>query len=124
MIKITDEIRKEVLDYLELDVYDDNSDLSDEFYSFYYRCMNANMHYADADRYAILNTLFNYDIGMENAMAIEEWLYEQEEEIYELNATSEYDKKTIILAVAELGLNLDFSRWITKDYEEYKFFEN
>ena len=124
MIKITDDIRKEVLDYLELDVYDNNADIPDELYSFYYRCMKADMHYADADRYAILNTLFNYDIGMDNARAIDEWVHEHCAEIYELKATSEEDKSKVALAVAELGLNLDFSGWIKEDYTEYKFFEN
>ena len=63
MIKITDEIREEVNIYLQCE----NGNYTDELYSFYYRCKQANMDYADADRYAILNTLFNYDIGMENA---------------------------------------------------------
>ena len=82
------------------------------------------MHYADADRYAILNTLFNYDIGMDNARAIDGWMYEHGEEIYELNPTNIEDKSNVALAVAELGLNLDFSEWIKEDYPEYKFFEN
>ena len=120
MIKITDEIREEVLNYLECeeDIY------ADELYAFYYRCMKADMHFADADRYAILNTLFNYDIGMENAIAIDTWMYEHDKEIYELKATSERDRADIKLAVAELGLNLDFSNWATEDYTEYKYFEN
>ena len=121
---ITNEIREQVLNYLELDIYDNNADLSDEFYSFYYKCMKADMHYADADRYAILNTLFNYDIGMDNARSIDKWMYENGEEIYELKATSKEDKSKVALAVAELGLNLDFSGWITEDYTEYKFFKD
>lgn len=125
MIKITDKIRWEVMNYLEVDIYNDDEykDYPDEFYSFYYRCMIKDMHYADADRYAILNTLFNYDIGMDNARAIDSWMYEHDEEIYELNAISEEDKSKVALAVAELGLNLDFSGWIKEDYTEYKFFE-
>lgn len=119
MIKITDEIREEVLNYLEIE----DCDYPDELYSFYYRCKQAGMHYADADRYAILNTLFNYDIGMENARAVDEWMYEHDEEIYELT-NSMASKMVVALAVAELGLNLDFSTWIKEDYTEYKFFEN
>lgn len=122
MIKITDEIREEVLSYLESE-YLDVGDYSDELYSFYYKCMKEDIHYANADRYAILNTLFNYDIGMENAMSIDEWFYEHDEEIYELKVNEE-DKKLVELAVMELGLNLDFSNWIKEDYKEYKFFEN
>ena len=123
MIKITDEIRRNVEDYLEIEM-EDGTEYLDELYSFYYRCMEADMHYADADRYAILNTLFNYDIGMDNARTIDHWMYEHDEEIYELKATSTEDKAKVALAVAELGLNLDFSRWIAEDYTEYKFFEN
>ena len=118
MIKITDEIREDVLNYLEVEDYD----YPDELYSFYYRCMMAGMHYADADRYAILNTLFDYDIGMENARAIDHWMYEHDEEIYELT-NSEESKMLVALAVAELGLKLDFGGWIKENYAEYKFFE-
>ncbi len=120
MIKITDEIREDVINYLECE----NGDYSDKLYAFYYRCAEAGMDMADADRYAILNTLFNYDIGMENARAIDEWMYEHDEEIYELNATSMGDKAKVALAVAELGLNLDFNGWIKENYTEYKFFED
>lgn len=122
--KITDDIRNEVLEYLELDE-EDNEDLSDEFYAFYYKCMKEDMHFADADRYAALNTLFDYDIGIDNAIAIDQWMYENDEEIYELLATNKRDKKLVERAVAECGLNLDFSKWIKEDYKEYKFvFEN
>ena len=118
MIEITDEIKKEVIEYLNCEY----GDYPDELYSFYYRCMKADIHYADADRYAILNTLFNYDIGMDNAMAINSWMYEHEEEIYELS-NKEEDKKLIMLSVGELGLNVDFSEWIKENYLAYKFFE-
>lgn len=119
MIKITNKICEEVIEYLDCEY----GDYTDEFYAFYYRCMMAGMHCADADRYAILNTLFNYDIGMENARAIDSWMYEHDEEIYELKATSDSDKKIVMIAVAEIGLNIDFSGWIKEDYTEYKFFE-
>lgn len=126
MIKITDEIRREVINYLDIDIWNDDeyNEYPDDFYSFYYRCMKADIHYADADRYAILNTLFNYDIGMDNARAIDEWMYHHDEEIYELNATSKEDKSKVVLADMELGLNLDFSGWIKEDYTAYKYFEN
>lgn len=119
MIEVTKEIRKEVRDYLECDY----GRYSNEFYSFYYRCMKAGMHFADADRYAILNTLFNYDIGMDNARAIDSWMYEHDQEIYELNA-DKVSKLTVAIAVAELGLDIDFSGWIKENYTEYKFFED
>lgn len=117
MINITDEIRDEVSDYLEIDYH-----IADDECAFYYRCMMADMHFADADRYAILNTLFDYDIGMENARAIDGWMYAHDDEVYELGI-DEGSKKKLALAVAELGLNIDFSKWITEDYTTYKFFE-
>lgn len=127
MIKITDDIRREVINYLDIDIYNDDeyNEYPDDFYSFYYRCMKANMHYADADRYAILNTLFNYDIGMENAMAIDTWMYENDEgDIYDIMATNEEDKLMLKKAVMELGLNLDFSGWTKEDYTAYEYFED
>jgi len=120
MIKVTDEIRERVLDYLNL--YDGFDDYPDDFYSFYYRCLEADMDYADADRYAILNTLLNYDIGMDNARAIDGWMYEHDEEIYELGV-DEDSKALVMKSVEELKLNINFSNWITEDYKHYKFFE-
>lgn len=118
MINITDEIREEVNRYLlcEDETYEDG------LYAFYYRCMKAGMDYADADRYAILNTLFDYDIGMENAQKIDSWMYLHDDEIYELGV-DEDSKGKLALAVAELGLDIDFSGWITEDYKTYKYFE-
>ena len=120
MIEITNEIREDIADYFETDYID----YPDELCAFYYRCMMAGMHYADADRYAILNTMFNHDIGMDNAREIDGWMYEHDEEIYELNPAIKEHKALVALAVAELGLNLDFSGWIKENYTEYKFFEN
>ena len=119
MIKITDEIRENVLDYLDCEA---DVGYPDGLYSFYYRCMMAGMHMADADRYAILNTLLNYDIGMDNANEINSWMYEHDEEIYELN-NGEDSKALVKQAVVELGLNVDFKNWIAEDYRYYKFFE-
>lgn len=122
---VTNEMKMEVIKYFQ---YEDNEELvkaymnlDDAFYKFYYRCMKEDMHCGDADRYAILNTLFGYDIGMENARSIDQWMYEHDEEIFELS--SKEGKSLVALAVAELGLCLDFSKWIKEDYKEYHFFE-
>ena len=119
MINVTDKIREEILMYLEIEKPNDG-DYLDEFYSFYYRCMKADMHYLNADEYAILNTLLNYDIGIDNYWAIAEWMDEHDYNIFDLDYTN---KSLVSLAVAELGLNLDFSKWISENYKEYKFFE-
>lgn len=125
MITMTKEIQESVLDYLQ----DDGTlpNYSDNFYAFYYRCMQADMSPFDADRYAILNTLFHYDIGMENARAIDNWMYDHDTEInfrdiYDLT-NSEEDKTLLENISKELNLNLDFTNWIQEDYKHYDFFE-
>lgn len=118
MTNITNEIREKVNSYLQCE----DVTYEDDLYAFYYRCMENGMDYADADRYAILNTLLNYDIGMENAERIDSWMYLHDDEIYELGI-DEDSKKRVELAVKELGLDIDFGGWITEDYKTYKFFE-
>lgn len=119
---VTEEVKKEVLRYLNVkpDCYKDKDD---GFYLFYKRCMDAGMHYADADRYAILNTLLGYDIGRKCAQAINGWMYEHDEDIYELDA-DEDSKKLLQEAAQDLALTVDFSHWATEQFTTYKFFEN
>lgn len=119
--EVTDEIRKEVHNYLDCEILEDEL-LDDKCYAFYYKCMKAGLHSADADRYASLNTLLNYDIGIDNAMTIDKWMYNHHTDIFELKATDNEDKMFLALAVAELGLDIDFGGWITEDYTEYSYF--
>lgn len=81
----------------------------------------------DVDRYAHLNTLFGYDIGFNNAMKIDNYLWSTSWlldkygcgiEILELNYT---DKELIKGVCKELGLNLSFDKWKTEKikYHEY-----
>lgn len=120
MIKITDKIKKEVLAYLELE-YDEELAFPDEFYEFYHRCMENDMHYLNADEYSILNNLFNYDIGMDNYWAIEEWMDEHDKCIFDLDYK---DKSLILSAATELGLNLCFKDWDENKCDDlnYKYF--
>ena len=121
---VTNEMRRAIWNYLEMDLNneEDLTKLPDSFYLFYHRCMEARMDYADADRYAILNTLFNYDIGMENARSIDHWMYENDNDIFELDAR-EKDKRLLRQAAKELGIGLDFSNFATEEYTAYKFFD-
>lgn len=109
------ERNRELCKYLETE----NFEAEERMIDFYLRCRDADMHFADADRYAICNTLFQYDIGMDNARKIDNWMYKHEEEIYEL---SYQNRELFERAVRELGLNLDFSNWRTKDFEFYEYF--
>ena len=118
------EIRQDRIDeyckYIGYDAKEDDAFTLEEV-DFYLRCKKAGLHYADADRYAILNTLFGYDIGMENAQKIDEWMYFHDYEIYELTYK---DKDLIERCLNEIGLNLHFNKFRKDNYDEYEFFGN
>lgn len=121
---ITPELKQEVLNYLQVSPKREAeyAKCDDSFFLFYARCAEAGLHFSDADRYAILNTLLGYDIGKEKARQIDGWCYEHDEEIYELDANPE-SKALLEQASKELGLELDFSGWATEPISEYKFFD-
>lgn len=110
------ERNKELCDYLECDDFEAPKDMID----FYLRCRDADLHYADADRYAILNTLFQYDIGMENANDISAWLWEHDVEVYELD----YDncKDMLEHGCKQLHINLNFNDFRTEPIKEYSYY--
>ena len=109
---------KELCDYLWVDIeYDD---ANDKMIGFYLRCKDADMHVADADRYAILNTLFQYDIGMENASKLNTWTYEHGLEIYEYK--TDISKGVLEYACEQLGIKLDFSNYRAEEFEEYSYY--
>ncbi len=110
------ERNKELCEYLEC--YD--FEAPEKMIDFYLRCRDAGMHMADADRYAILNTMFQYDIGMENANELNEWLYEHEEETYELKPNK--CKELLKYGCEELHINLDFNNFRTEDFSEYSYY--
>lgn len=89
--------------------------------NFYLRCKKAGMHFADADRYAHLNTLFGYDIGMENARKIDGWMYENEKEIYELTYK---DVNLLSVCCKQLGIKLNFEKFRKDEFDTYEYFEN
>lgn len=92
---------------------------TEEEIDFYLRCKNAGLHYADADRYAILNTLFGYDIGMENARKIDGWMYENDEEVYELTYK---DVKLLSVCCKKLGIKLNFEKFRKDEFDTYEYF--
>ncbi len=96
------------------------SQLSDEGWLFYYRALHDyDMDVYDADRWAWLNTLFGYDIGESAATDINRWLYENGQDVYALTHESKYTLQNI--CELELGLDLDFSKFLdhTPDLYEY-----
>lgn len=79
----------------------------------------------DVDRCAHLNTLFGYDIGYSAALDIDNWLYDPELnrrnlELCALDITYK-DKPLIQQCVKELGLDLLFDKWATKEPDVYRY---
>ena len=111
--------REKMVGYLGID----SDDLENPaLYQFYKKCMDAGMDVYDADRYAILNTLFGYDIGMEKARAINEMLWNMNIDTFELSSGCPKNKKIIENAVKEVNIEVDFSNWQEGRYKEYSFY--
>ena len=87
---------------------------SDEMVNFYWKCYKAGWDIADADCYAQLNTLFDYDIGMTHADGISKTLYERDLDPMELGAK---DQNTLTEICRELEIDVDFDRWIQEEPE-------
>lgn len=82
----------------------------------------------DIDRMAHLNTLFGYDIGVDNWSKIDSELWGNEKywddygcgvEIMELTYK---DKDFIIQVCRDLNLNLSFDKWRTEDFKCYEYY--
>lgn len=105
---ITQDQIEEVNIYLE---YEEGSRLLTNLgYSFYYNLMQQNMHPADADRYANLNTILGYDVGKDIFTAIDGYVWEHDYDLLELSGSKE-DKKILEDAAEKLQMSLDFSKW-------------
>ena len=85
------------------------------------------METADADRYANLNTIIGYDIGLNNFTDLDDYLWEEEGfDLLELNGCKK-DKKIIEKVAEKLGIILDFSNWQNLKkvrYYSYSYFED
>lgn len=122
-IIVTDEIKREVIEYFR---YEDDEELvqhylnevADDLFAFYYYCKEQEMHPADADRYAILNTMLGYDIGIENFKKLDCYTYEHGHDILDFVVK---DKDFIECAVKELHLDINFDKWKEEDYEYYEY---
>lgn len=87
-------------------------DLDDKAYDFYYMAMHDNgMDLYDADDYAWICTLINYDIGADRAKEILKWLYENDQTAMSFTAESIPTLKNIC---EELDLKIDFSKALTE----------
>lgn len=98
--------------------YANGNDPCDEFYI---KGLMEGDDISDIDRYAWLNTLFGYDIGRDNANAIDSYLYSEMDEMETLELT--YRDKPVIQMVCErLKLNVKFDKWATTEPDVYHYF--
>lgn len=87
---------------------------------FYWKCCGNDIDFSDADRYAWLNTLFGYDIGIENFLTINSYLWENlETEVLELTHN---DLLGLEILCKTCGIDLNFDVWSTEEPEAYNYF--
>lgn len=100
-------------------LFESPPDKADEFYI---TNVMEGMDVFDIDRYAWLNTLFGYDIGRENAVQIDSYLYGKMIPEIETLEVTYLDKGLIKGVVEELGLDLTFDKWIDYEPNVYHYF--
>lgn len=91
--------------------------MDDDCINFFYKATHdCGMSFGDSDRWAWINTLFSYDVGAENALAIMRFCDAKETDILEFGADD-------VCMLKESGLNLDYSkcRHDTPEYIEYEW---
>lgn len=95
---------------------------------FYIKHLMEGWDICDIDRMAHLNTLFRYDIGVDNWSKIDSELWDNKKywdsygcgiEILELTYT---DKGLIQNVCKEIGLDLSFDKWRTEDFKCYEYY--
>lgn len=95
---------------------------------FYIKHLMEGWDVCDIDRMAHLNTLFGYDIGVDNWSKFDSELWSNElywddygcgVEIMELTYK---DKDFIIQVCRDLNLNLSFDKWRTEDFKCYEYY--
>ena len=126
-IKVTDEIKMDLVKYFGY-AYDEDlknyymNEAPDDLIKFYYNCKENNIDSCDADRYANLNTVLGYDIGLENFRNIDGYMYcEKDYDLMDLVGT-EACKEMIKEACNVTGIEIDFSNWHDGEIKEYKYF--
>ena len=122
--------RQEAIDYLvRCEIFDEEDiNTHEKGTEFYIKHLMEGFDIGDIDGMAQLNTLFGYDIGIDNWSKIssELWCnkkywddYECGIEIVELDYK---DKELLQNVCKELSLDLSFDKWRTKEIEYYEYY--
>ena len=112
-----------------LGIKDGEKVLSDYGYAFYYNQMFVNdLDLCDVDRYANLNTILGYDVGINKFRSLDGWLWEYGYDLMGLCGSDE-DKEWLRKATQERKRktkDLDYSKWrnFTNCQYSYSYFEN
>lgn len=123
---VTEEIVHEVNAYLGYD--DSEKVLSDYGYAFYYNQIQNDLDACDADRYANLNTILGYDVGIRKFRILDEYLWTHGFDLIELCGSDE-DMEWLQEATKNTKTKeLDFSKWRgtvkSGTFTYYAYFEN
>ena len=122
--------REQAIEYLVFESIFSYEDIGTDPMEFYIKTLTETHidNPWDVDRYAHLNTLFGYDIGVYNWSEIDSELWGNEKywdnygcgvEILELTYT---DKGFIQNVCKEIGLDLSFDKWRTEDFKCYEYY--
>ena len=92
--------------------YHDEAELSVYGYAFYYNQIFVHsLDLCDADRYANLNTILGYDVGLIKFRSLDNWLWEHGYDLMELNGSDGF-KEVLQRATREQNTKeLDYSKW-------------
>ena len=126
-IKLT---RQEAIDVLLTNdiFYEETINNHEKASEFYIKHLMEGWSICDIDRMAHLNTLFGYDIGVDNWSKFDSELWSNEKywdkygcgvEIMELGYT---DKEFLQKVCKELNLDLSFDKWKNEDFEYYEYY--
>ena len=121
---LTEDQVKEVNVYIGYEV--ESKELSDYGYAFYFNQIANGLDLCDADRYANLNTILGYDVGVRKFRALDSWLWNHGFDLMELTGSSE-DKTLLREATTKAKIKeLDYSKWrnVGKKRYSYSYFEN
>ena len=113
----------------ELCVESNTQVLSCHGYAFYYHQMfNNDLDLCDVDRYANLNTILGYDVGINKFRSLDGWLWGHGYDLMEFTGSDE-DKAILQRATHDRkrkAKELDYSKWknLTNCKYTYSYFEN
>ena len=124
-LEVKQEHIKKVNEYLG---YEENEnpfpELSLYGYAFYYNLIDE-LDACDADRYANLNTIIGYNVGLENYRKLDNYLWNNNFDLMDL-VGSEEQKEFVQKVNVKLNLKLDFSKWkdLSNEKYSYSYFED